>query len=64
MYASDTDDGRNGDDYPREPSPSTGYKETTELMDVLAVPDNDRLSLAVARLTRHRVVGAGGRVHQ
>jgi hypothetical protein len=31
----DGNGGRNGDDYPREPSPSTGYKETADLMDAV-----------------------------
>ena len=40
MYGSDGDDGRNGDDYPREPSPSTGYKETADVMDAVAGADH------------------------
>ena len=40
MYGSDGDDGRNGDDYPRESSPSTGYEETAERMDATAGMDH------------------------
>ena len=32
MYARHDDDGRNGDDYPREPSPSTGAEETARIL--------------------------------
>ena len=33
MYDTDADDGRTADDYPLEASPSTGWRETVEIME-------------------------------
>lgn len=42
MYDTTRTDGRIADDYPRESSPSTGYKETAAVMD--AVDGSDHTS--------------------